>query len=184
MKRAVILHGTDGSPDMNWFPWLRKKLEADGFEVWAPLLPENHTPNKDVYCDFLFNSKWDFAGNIVIGHSSGAVEVLNLLMDDRCPKIRLGIIVGAWAGGSPNNWDDVSQFDNLFPEDGFDFEKIKRNAERLEFVHGDDDMYCPVDQAKWLAEQTNGDIHIIPNGGHLGKKFKEMPLLWDLIQRK
>jgi hypothetical protein len=59
MKRAVILHGTDGSPDMNWFPWLKEKLEADGYEVWAPLLPENHTPSKEVYNNFLLGYDWD-----------------------------------------------------------------------------------------------------------------------------
>jgi predicted alpha/beta hydrolase family esterase len=102
-------------------------------------------------------------------------------MDDRCPKIKLGIMVGAWAGGPPDNWEDVSQFDNLFPEDGFDFDKITKNAERLEFVHGDDDTYCPVSQSKWLAEQTNSPIHIIERGGHLGRQFKELPVIMDII---
>lgn len=184
MKRAVILHGTDASPDINWFPWLKEKLEADGYKVWAPLLPENHTPNKEIYNNFLFGSNWDFTDNVVIGHSSGAVEVLNLLMDDRCPKIRLGIMIGAWAGGPPDNWEDISQFDHLFPENGFDFEKIKNNAGRLEFVHGDNDIYCPVSQAKWLAGKTNSEIHLIPNGGHLGNKFKELPIVWDLISAR
>lgn len=182
MKRAVILHGTDASPDINWFPWLKDKLEADGYEVWVPLLPENHTPSKEVYNNFLLGSDWDFADNVVIGHSSGAVEVLNLLMDDRCPKIKLGIMVGAWAGGPPDNWEDVAQFDTLFPENEFNFEKIKSNAKRLEFVHGDDDKYCPVSQAKWLAEQTGSELHLIQNGGHLGRQFKELPILLDLIK--
>jgi len=169
---------------MNWFPWLKEKLEADGYEVWVPLLPSNHTPNKEIYNDFLFNSDWNFTDNIVVGHSSGAVEVLNLLMDDRCPKIKLGIMVGAWAGGLPDGYDKgVTQFDNLFPEEGFNFELIKKNAGRLEFIHGDDDPYCPLSQAKFLAEQTNGDIHIIPGGGHLGSKFKELPIVLDLIQQ-
>ena len=97
MKRAIILHGTDGSPDSNWFPWLKEVLETHGYEVWMPELPYNHTPNRQVYNDFLFGSDWDFADNLLIGHSSGAVEVMNLLMDERCPHIRSGIMVGAWA---------------------------------------------------------------------------------------
>lgn len=94
-KRAVILHGTDASPDANWFPWLKEKLEAEGYEVWVPELPGNHTPNREVYNDFLFGSDWDLTDNIVVGHSSGAVSVLNLLMDERCPKVKLAVVVSA-----------------------------------------------------------------------------------------
>lgn len=115
MKRAVLIHGTDGNPENNWFPWVRAKLEAAGYEVWAPAMPENHTPNREVYGDFLFSSGWDFTDNLVIGHSSGAVEVLNLLMDPRCPNIKLGVMVGAWAGGKPGGYDTNEQFKNLFP---------------------------------------------------------------------
>ncbi len=93
-------------------------------------------------------------------------------------------MASAWAGGPPDNWKDVNQFDNLFPVDGFNFEKIKNNAEQLEFVHGDDDQYCPVSQAKWLAEQTHSEIHLILKGGHLGKKFQELPIIWQLIKNE
>lgn len=79
---------------------------------------------------------------------------------------------GAWAGGIPNGYDkDTDQFDTLFPENGFDFNKMKQHAQRLEFVHGDNDPYCPLEQVKWLAEQTSSNIHVIPDGGHLGKNL-------------
>jgi predicted alpha/beta hydrolase family esterase len=184
VKRAVILHGTDGKPDMNWFPWLRGKLEAAGYKVWAPLLPENHKPSREVYNDFLFGQGWDFADNIVVGHSSGAVSVLNLLMDRRCPKIKLGVMVGAWAGDVPRGYEeDSTQFKDLFPSEGFDFARIKKNADKLTFLHGDDDPYCPLEQAKYLAEKLDAPITVVPNGHHLGAKFTELPEVWKIIER-
>jgi predicted alpha/beta hydrolase family esterase len=96
MKRAVILHGTNASPEKNWFPWLKKYLEQRGYQVWVPLLPNNDVPNRFTYNDFLFNSDWDFTDNLVIGHSSGAVSVLNLISDNRCPKISTAVMVGVW----------------------------------------------------------------------------------------
>lgn len=184
MKRAVILHGTDGKPESNWFMWLKGKLEAEGYEVWVPELPENHTPNREVYGDFLFGQGWDFTDNLVIGHSSGAVEVLNLLMDERCPKVKMAVMVGAWAGGVPNGYDkDTKDFDNLFPPEGFDFERIKSKAETFAFLHGDDDPYCPLEQAKFLAEKLDASLTVVPSGGHLGMQFTELPELWNLIRQ-
>lgn len=183
MKKAVVLHGTDGAPEHNWFPWIKSKLESEGYEVWIPLLPQNHTPNRKVYNEFLFSQDWDFADNIVVGHSSGAVSVLNLLMDERCPKIKLAVMLGVWAEDLPNGYDeDSKQFENLFPPNGFDFELIKQKASKIVFLHGSDDPYCPLDDAKYLSKKLDASLKIIPNGHHLGSKFKELPQLWEILK--
>jgi uncharacterized protein len=189
MKRAVILHGTDGSPQANWFPWLKQKLEEQGYEVWVPELPNNHTPNRQVYNDFLFNCDWDLSDNIIIGHSSGAVEVLNLLTDDRCPHIRLGVMAGVWAtmdGADKERMQSVGldpeQFRDTFPPKGFDFERIRSKADRLAFLHGDNDPYCPLEQAKWLAEQLQSPLTVVSNGHHLGARFTELPEVLKIIE--
>lgn len=181
MKRAVILHGTDGTPESNWFPWLKGKLEAEGYQVWVPLLPENHTPNRETYNDFLLGKPWDFTGNIVIGHSSGAVEVLNLLMDWRCRKIKLGVLVSAWEKGTPIGMED-QQFADLFPPEGFDPERIKQNAKLLAFMHSDDDPYVPLEWVKPLVEKLGAPLTVIPNGHHLGSKYAELPELWKILE--
>lgn len=184
MKHAVILHGTDSSPDSNWFQWLKKQLEQSGYKVWIPELPGNHTPNRKIYNDFMLSSNWDFTDNLVIGHSSGAVSVLNLLEDDRCPRINVGVIVSAWAD-TDKTVLDKDQFKNLFPEKGFNFSLIKSKVDKLIFVHGDDDPYCPLEQAQWLAEKTNSEIKIIPKGEHLGAtRPPEFPELLDLLKSR
>lgn len=181
MKRAVILHGTDGNPDSNWFMWLKSQLESQGYKVWVPLLPNNHTPNRQVYNDFLLDSGWDFTDNIVVGHSSGAVSVLNLLMDDRCPTIQAAGMVGVWAHMEGTDLG-TEQFKDLFPSQGFDFSKIKNSARHFLYIHGSDDPYCPIEQAKWLAKQTGGNFVTVPNGQHLGANRRELTELTDLIQ--
>ncbi len=183
MKRAVILHGTDGAPEHNWFPWMKKWLEGRGYEVWVPELPNNHTPNRKVYNDFLLKAGWDFSDNLVIGHSSGAVTVLNLLMDERCPHIKTGVMVGAWAHMEESDLDK-DQFKDLFPPGGFDFDTIKSKADNLLFLHGDDDPFCPLAQAKWLAEQTSSEIIMVPEGHHLGSKFTELPVLTKALEER
>jgi predicted alpha/beta hydrolase family esterase len=184
MKYAAILHATDRKPDEIWIPWLKQQLEARGYEVWTPELPENHTPDYRVYNDFLFSRDWDFTDNIVIGHSSGAVSVLNLLMDERCPKIKLGVMVSGWAGGMPNGHFDEGQFDALFHEDGFDFVGIKANADSLAFLHSDDDPYCPLEQAEFLAAELDSPLRILYGAGHISGDMTELPELWDMIEEK
>lgn len=167
MKRAVLLHGTDGTPDGGWRPYVKAELEKRGYEVWVPALPNNHTPNMQAYNDFLLGGQWDFKDNLVIGHSSGAVQVLNLLMDARCPKVETIVPVGAWAHMEETDLD-YEQFKDTFPKQGFDFGLIKSKCDNILFLHGDNDPYCPLEQAKWLAAQLGSDIVVIPNGGHLG----------------
>ena len=187
MKRAVILHGTDNSPAGNWFPWLKEALGNRGYEVWVPELPNNHNPNREGYNNFLLSSDWDFRNNLIIGHSSGAVAILNLLEDKRCPKIATGVLVGAWAHTRDTDLDK-DQFAGLFPAGGFNFEEIKQKAGQLLFVHGDDDPYCPLDKAQWLAQQTGSEVVIVPKGQHfstyIDPSFTKFPRLLELLEAR
>jgi predicted alpha/beta hydrolase family esterase len=181
MKQALILHGTDSNPEANWFPWIRAQLVEQGYQVWAPLLPNNDTPSRETYTDFLLSGQHNLTDSIVIGHSSGAVEILNLLMDERAPHIKLGMLVSAWEHGVPPGMEPA-KFAKLFPAEGFDFARIQRNADKLAFMHSVDDPYCPLAQAQHLASQLNATMTVVPNGGHLGSQYTLLPGLWDIIE--
>jgi len=176
MKRAVILHGTNASPEKNWFPWLKKILEQNNYQVWIPELPHNDTPNRHTYNDFLLSSGWDFTDNLVIGHSSGAVSVLNLISDERCPKIKTAVMVGVWTDNAGTHLDP-QRFKDLFPENGFDINLLKSKTQNILFVHGELDPTCPIEQAKNLAISTSSDIVIVPGGNHLAGDYPELPQL-------
>ncbi len=189
MKRALFLHGTDGSPDDHWWPWLKGQFEQSGYEVWAPLLPDNHRPSAKKYWDFLSEADWDFADNVLVGHSSGATSVLNLLLRGGFPKARAAILVGVFLNerltkDSPG-FEDKSQFDDLFPSAGFDWSAIKEKAKNFYFVHADNDPYCAYDDAVAAARELDGKIITIPNGGHLSTNSGITELLQlDEILRK
>lgn len=183
MKQALILHGTDASPANNWFTWLKEQLEQNGYRVWLPQLPESATPNTKRYNEFLLSNP-DFTFDnetILIGHSSGAVEILNLLQ--HLPDgvhIEAAYLVSAFKDDL--GWESLT---GLF-EEPFDFEKIKTKANKFVFLHSDNDPYVPIEHARYLSEQVGGELVIKTGQGHfnteIDKKYSSFPLLFDIIR--
>lgn len=189
MKRAVILHGTDGTPTgLPWQGWLQRRLEQAGYEVFFPQLPECHRPDLSVYDAFLQQSGWDFSDNIVIGHSSGATTLLHLLAADWFPKIKAAVLVGTFLNErllKEVKWYEPGQFDALFIET-ITPEKIKQGAKAFYFVHGDDDPYCDYAEAKQLCREVDGTFITITGGGHISTspKFEKLTQLTEVLRRE
>lgn len=182
MTKFLILHGTDATPNSNWFMWLKGVLIGKGHEVWLPQLPDSDKPTVDTYNKFLLaNKKFTFdKDTVIIGHSSGAVEALSLLQ--RLPKgatIKAAILVAAFKDNL--TWTSL---DGLFTEP-FDFEKINKNCPNFTFVYSDNDTYVPVDHAGYLARETDGKLIKFEGQGHFnteqGPEYKKFPQLLDII---
>ncbi|MBA3724453.1 MAG: alpha/beta hydrolase [Candidatus Levybacteria bacterium] len=184
MKNSLILHGTDATTKDHWFGWLKDELEADGFKVWVPDLPQANKQNSKRYNDFLLAQK-DFViddETIMIGHSSGAVAILGLLQelpDD--VTIKKAILVGAFHNNDLG-WESLEE---LF-EKPFDFASIKQHAKQITFIHSDNDPYIPLEQAEYLAEKLDGELIILEGQGHFNTgsdpKFTKFPYLLDVIR--
>lgn len=188
MKRAVILHGKDGHGHAHWFPWLKARLEAAGYTVWVPDLPQAAKPDARRWTDFLLaNKTWDFNGNVVIGHSAGAVEILQLAMAlPAGVKLKAGIACAAFSQvlSEDPDWRDLR---GLFVPP-LDYPAIRRKAGGLVFVHARDDPWCPLKQAAFLARQTGGELVTLESGRHfttsLDPEFREFPRLIGILEER
>jgi uncharacterized protein len=179
MKNALILHGTGANSSANWFPWLKSELENMGYKVWVPDLPQAEKPNVDRYNNFLFeNKEWEFnEESIIIGHSSGAVEILGLLQAVP-PEIVVGkcILVGSFMNDL--GWDSLKE---LFLKP-FDFEKIKSHSNQFIFIHSEDDPYCPLEHAKYLSDKLGGKLIIKSGQGHFSGSDVKIPDILDILR--
>jgi uncharacterized protein len=182
MKNAIILHGTDNTPEGNWFRWLEKELQGLGYDVWLPQLPDAVLPDASKYNQLLLNNGFNFnEETLMIGHSSGAVSILNLLQELPAGiKIKAAFLVGAFKGPL-----DKAARSKLFPKP-FDFEKIKSHCGKFVFIHSDNDPYCPLSDAEFLAEKLDGELIVEKGQGHFNleasPKYNQFPLLLDKIE--
>ncbi len=176
------MHGTGGDSKENWFPWLKDKLEADGYKVWLPDLPGADRPSIIRYNQFILSSDWQFnQDSIIVGHSSGAVEILGLLQ--ALPKetvVKAVYLVGVFKDNL--GWEVL---DELFTTD-FNLELIKTKAEKFVFIHSDNDPYCPLAHARYFHKKLGGDLFVLSGQKHFststyGEKYRQFPFLAHLI---
>jgi predicted alpha/beta hydrolase family esterase len=184
MKQALILHGTDASPEANWFRWLEGVMKNMGCAVWLPQLPNSAAPSTKTYNSFLLsNSTFEFEGATLIGHSSGAVEILSLLQ--HLPEsTTVGDVYLVSAFKDNLNWDAL---DELFLEP-YDYELIKAKARSITVIHSDNDPYVPTDHARFLAEKLNARLLLVGGQGHFNleqsEEYRQFPLLAQIIETR
>lgn len=101
MKTAFIFHGTGGYPEENWFPWMRDKLEALGYEVIVPQFPtpDNQTPESWFEVFHQHDSKLNDE-TVIFGHSLGGSFLLHVLQNLTHP-IKASFFIAAPVGVQP-----------------------------------------------------------------------------------
>ena len=78
-KTAVLVHGWEGSPTKNWFPWLSDNLHKLKYEVLNLSMPNPNSPQKDIWLKHLQDHVQPNRSTIFIAHSIGCMAVLRYL---------------------------------------------------------------------------------------------------------
>lgn len=182
---AFIIHGTEGYPEENWFPWLKQELEKVGYQVFVPQFPSPPiVPSKIDEWFTVFNEyeKYIDENTIIIGHSLGGVFTLRILEKLEF-SIRAALFVGTPVGVKPIlNYDRDSKFSGFL----FDWDQIRKKSKRFVVFQSDTDPYVSLGNGEELAKQLNVKLNFVPNAGHFNKKagYTEFQLLFDKIVEK
>ena len=166
--KVFIFHGTKGSPKVNWFPWLKKRLEKKGIEVYVPKFP---TPKSQSLNSWLkvfekYQDKVD-EETVFVGHSMGPGFMLRLL------EKRKSSILGAVLVAPFDDFIGTEPFDSLnktFIDHSFDWKKIKKNCQKFVVLSGDNDPYVPLKFPKRMAKSLGIKLGLIKGGGHLNEE--------------
>lgn len=165
MKTVFIFHGTGGSPEGNWFPWLKKELEARGCWVYVPRFPHPENHHLSDWLEVLKKYEKDIVDEdtIFVGHSLGGLFLLRVLELLKKPA-RAAFFVSTPIGIKP-----IRYYESDFAFSGFSFNwpEIKRKAEYFAVYHSDNDPYVSLGNGVELAKQLGIKLKFIPKAGHL-----------------
>jgi len=178
--RVILFHGTSGSPEKLWFPYMRERLEARGYEVIVPALPNAASPDLETWLSAALTVTSYGTDTILIGHSSGGSLILSILERLETP-VRQAILIAAY-------------FEPLIPgeryrilQPHYNWKKIRSMCRSFIFINSDNDPWgCDEHVGRSLVERLGG-VLVVPKGeGHMGsvkfsQPYDEFPLLLKLV---
>lgn len=182
MRNVIIIHGTGGNPEENWFSWMKEKLEGESCAVHVPAFPTPEGQSLESWLSvFAAYEQYMNEDTILIGHSIGVAFLLNVLERSE-KKIATAYFVSGFTGtlGLP----DFDPLNATFADRSFNWEKIKAHSKKFVVLHGDNDPYVSLEKGKFIAEQLDADFYVVEKGGHLNAEagYTTFPFLLNLIR--
>ena len=157
----IIIHGSFGSKDGNWFPWLKNKLSDKN--VIVPQMPVGvGNQNFENWSKVLDELSID-ENTTMIAHSIAPVFVCKYLITNKI-KVKKLIFVCGFNNylGIDSDFDAVNEpmfIDNL--------EDIKNYCNSIICFYSNNDPYVKFEVERSFADKISNEQYIIENGGHI-----------------
>ena len=189
MKRVFIIHGWDGYPEEGWFPWLKKKLKARGFEVFVPQMPDADKPRIDTWVPKIAEVVGVADENcFFVGHSMGCQAIARYL-ETTPERVKVGGVVFV-AGffkrltGLEDD-QDVHEVRKHWLETPINFEKIKSHLPKSIAIFSSNDPFVPLDNQEDFRNKLGSEIIIDENQkGHFSGPsdgVTELPIVLESV---
>jgi uncharacterized protein len=189
MKKIYLIHGWDGNPQNNWFPWLKNNLEKYGCEVEAINLPNPEEPNVITWPETLQDRIISPDGNtFLIGHSIGCQTIMRYL--EKLPeetKIGGVVFVAPFFKLPPKQTDDEKRIWGEWEKRPIDTNKVKNKSKFFVSIFSDDDDVIDSQaNVPLLKDLLNSEIIMESGKGHFSDDdgITELPIILKVIQTK
>ena len=184
MKRVFIVHGWEGFPEEGWFPWLKKELEAKGFMVQVPAMPNTAEPKIETWVPFL----QELIGTpdkdtFLVGHSIGCQTVIRYLSSLR-EDVKLGgiVLVAGWLLRLTGDMsEDEIGIARPWIETPIDFENVKNHTKGIVAVFSDNDEFVSLNNVDVFKEKLGARTILEHDKGHFSQEtgIKELPVVLE-----
>ncbi len=192
MKKALLLHGWEGTSDGCWFPWLKKELEKRGYKVFLPDLPHTNEPifEEQIDCIKDFSKrlwKWD----IIVGHSLWSTLSTQTIEKYKLQDIQVILVAPTY----PAIWKELQEklgkyYDILNP-----YYTLKNTFEKLDnsytILLSDNDPFIDAESAQqyynyfWQENKNSVEYVLLTNRYHFSDgapdPIKEIPEILTYI---
>ncbi|HSW99622.1 MAG TPA: alpha/beta hydrolase [Patescibacteria group bacterium] len=161
MKKAIIFHGTDETPDTYWYKWLAGKLEERGYTTEIPAYPEINHEDISTFLPKVLKNHVFSEDTVLVGHSAGGPLLLSILehIDAVIPQ---AILVAGYAREKPGRGKGP------IIQESYDWKRIKNHVKDIYFVNSINDPWgCDDKQGRIMFEHLGG-TQIIRDEGHFG----------------
>ncbi|OGK09924.1 hypothetical protein A2767_07065 [Candidatus Roizmanbacteria bacterium RIFCSPHIGHO2_01_FULL_35_10] len=201
--KFVIFHGTYGSSEGNWFPYLKKQLELMNQKVILPQYPKDdheeilklgpkkakaNLQNLDNWLDYFKKNLLKEIKNekkvVFVGHSIGPVFILHVLEKFNI-QLDCAIFVAPFLWLPKMAWDYEIPAKTFMKTD-FNFEKLKKLVPVSYVVYGDNDTYVDKKYTYEFGSKIGSHFIEVKGGGHLNAEFKffSFPLIFELCKTR
>ena len=201
--KFVLFHGAFGSPEGNWFPELKDKLESLGQDVIVPNFPVeswnevtkngvNKPPTKQsldawlrvfepIAKSFKKGEKLCF-----IGHSLGPVFILHAVNQFNI-QLDSAIFVSPFMDALKSK--EFWQFDHVnasFYKTDFDFELLKKLIPVSYVLYSDSDPYVSKTHSILFGNALGSSSILVKRAGHMNSEvnLNEFPLVYELCKTR
>ncbi|MEF3691990.1 MAG: alpha/beta fold hydrolase [Candidatus Moraniibacteriota bacterium] len=173
MKRVFIIHGWGGSPEANWFPWMKKELEKRKISIEVLAMPNTDNPKMEEWLDFMREKIGKIDEDIfLVGHSLGCIAILRYLESlSEGEKVGGALLVAGFSRSI-----NIPELENFF-QTPLDYEKVKKSVRQIGAINSDNDYYVPMEEGKILEEKLGAKLVVLHKAFHLneGNGFFELP---------
>jgi len=177
-KRVYIIHGWGFNADEKWYPWLKRELEAKGFDVFAPQMPNTNEPVIEEWVTYLAKlvgtpDKQTY----FMGHSIGCQAIMRYLQTIDT-KIGGAVFIAGWVV-LHNLEDEEIPIAKPWIETPLDFEKLKTLTKNYSLIISDNDPFGRFEENEVAFEKLGAKIIVLKNAGHI--EDAELPVALEKI---
>lgn len=154
-------------PKGGWFPWLQSKLEAKGFSVVTPALPETNEPKIENWVPALRAAVGELdSETYFIGHSLGCQTIARYLADLEAGEAAGVLYVAGFFNSLTLDDDEDELVWEAWRTTPIDLARVKARAPRSVAMFSANDEYVPLSNADRFKNELGSEIIVEQGRGH------------------